>query len=639
MSNCEKRIQKWVWVILWISFSALGCLFMQRVYTGSSTHRITPILRIVIFSMMSGIAVFIYRSRLSLSFLKVKNSRSGIWHVSAGVLLIVAALFFPKTWINLSIISRIAGRFGISASRFLWCISAVLAVFAYPAMLFLLKCFLGEYLELPEIICREKRYLLPGFAVLAVVFCFIICTVIRADYIYKDDMGRFFWGNTDYHRESRFGAEFVSFLLHLDLFYADVSPLTQLLEMILMALAAVLLFSILFPDKKPGFLTLCSMLPIAVNPYFMECISFKYDPPQHACAVLLNVIPFLLCRRERKKYLLASTVFVMLACTFHQVPMTFYISIALLLCLISWNSGEWSGKESLVFGVQSAAAWAAGLFLYRFGIMNRMSIEHTHISTEIWTLKEMIPGVIKNYRTFFRCIINDYANGWLILIVILCIAFVGQIVRNSVRKPAAAMFFGAGALLALLLLSNSLYPLLNFVLYSPRHMYSFGLFLALISMTAVSLSSDRAVVTRTAAILLGMAFTIFAFVYGNSLLQQKEYTDYRINRVLTRLTEIVSENKNKRYVVKVEGTTGFAPSIDVLPPSLNMIRRLVTTSLNDYHSTWYATGLYYYYGLPLRAVEASDPDYQTLDLQLYSEDFYDRIYTDGQYILVSLTDR
>ena len=77
-----------------------------------------------------------------------------------------------------------------------------------------------------------------------------------------------------------------------------------------------------------------------------------------------------------------------------------------------------------------------------------------------------------------------------------------------------------------------------------------------------------------------------------------------------------------------------------MPKSLNMIRRLVTTSLNEYHAGWYATGLYSYYGLPIRSpIEGADPVLEVLDLPIYSSDHYASIYRDGQYILVDLKDR
>lgn len=640
MKTTKKAYQKSAFPVLWLSSAALLGLLTQcpNYMTDESVRDI--LVKLLCWVIAVGGFLCWKRKSLDLHDLKISDRSDTGFYVVSGVFLFVAVLFFHASWCFYGYMNSTLGRSGIQYAYLSLWLPIALAVCALPALVVFLKSLLKDYLDVRHSVWEEHRHLSKLFLVLAGVFCVSIIAILRANLPYKDDFGRLANGFTLYGRESRFAAEFVTMFLHFDRFFADTSPLPQLLEMIVMALAAVIVFAAVNPKKKASIYDVFSLIPFALTPYFLECVSFKYDPPQHAFAVLFAVIPFLFVRSDRKKFLLATFLCMPIMCMFHQVPMAFYPSVVILMCMLSWNRGEWTARETAVFAGQSAGAYIAGMLVYRFGIMSPLPAGGNYTSTEMWDAKDMLSGIIENYRLFFNRIFEDFHPIWLVLICALCAAFIVLFAKSSTRKKVAALGVGIVGAFLLLMLSYSLYPLLKLPQYSPRHMYAFGLFVGLVSVAAVSLSGEKGFVTKTSAMVLGCAFIVFSFLYGNALQEQKDYAAYRTAMVLDTVSEITSENPERTYYLDVQGSIGYAPAIEAMPEALNMVRTLVPTILDAYYASWEASGLDLY-GLNIQTI-VDDPlrsVYAQNNMYLYEQNYYHSIYVNGNYILVILNDR
>ena len=307
------------------------------------------------------------------------------------------------------------------------------------------------------------------------------------------------------------------------------------------------------------------------------------------------------------------------------------VAVIMGVCL-TW----WTAAAFVTGAILSACAGYVGMF-----VATRANTRTTHAAEE--SVAKALNVSFKSGLTMGLCVASFALFGlslWLILLVLLVIGFTAAFVRCSVHSRAKAALTAGLAVVILFLLSYSLSPLLTFTMYSPRHMYAFGLMIGLFAMSLSALSDERAVIGKAAVVMLSISFLSFAFIYGNALTQQKEYTDYRMEQVLAPLTEIVSERPDETYVVKIEGGTGYAPSIEMLPASLSMVQRLVTTSFSEYFGGWNATELYRYYGLPLRMAAPEEyPYFNDKEMECYKDDFYASIYRSGNYVLIRLKER
>lgn len=136
---------------------------------------------------------------------------------------------------------------------------------------------------------RSKTFLLC----ITLIYSIAISAIVRADFLYLDDLGRTLYGYRGWENFSRFSSNILSGILNGGRLLSDISPLTQLLAAVIMGLAASIL-AYTFSDggeTKPG--ALFAVIPLALNPYFLECFSYKFDSPFMAVSVLASVLPFL----------------------------------------------------------------------------------------------------------------------------------------------------------------------------------------------------------------------------------------------------------------------------------------------------------------------------------------------------------
>jgi len=623
-------------LVLWISAAALCGLMMQK-FPGD-------VKRIVVqtfsFAFIAGVLFWIKRDKLDLSYLRCKSNGEVAYYVFAAVMLLVFIPFFRNALVPSDVIDGVAKKLGIASEWIYTGIPVMLACLSFPIVMFFLKVFLRDWLDVPNIVYKKNKHLIKPTLILAAIYCIAIIAIIRADFAYKDDVCRLLNGSTFYDRESRFVAEFATFLVHFDEYFADTSPLPQIVEMILMAIAVMVIYSVLYPGKKPRVVDYFAMVPFALTPYFYECVSFKYDSPQHALALIFSVFPLLFINEQRKKFIAVTVICIPMVCMSHQVLMAFFPSMVILLCVLKWNRGEWTFKESAVRALEAAGAYIIGAVIFRLGIMRVLPSGTNFTSTEMYGIKELIPGMIQNYKAFILQIFSDFSTVWLFFIGVLCVTFVFRIVHTSILKKMASITVALVCIVILFLLSFSLYPLLTYPQYMPRHIYSFGLFIGILALVSVVEGDEKAIVAKVCAVMLACCFFVFGFTYGNALSQQKEYTEYRMEMVLETLTEITEKNTDKVYTVQVKGTTGFAPMIDNMPKSMNMIRRLIPVEFSENFARWSASPIYQNYGLNIISWGATDdPDYLELDLPLYEENYYYSIYAEDYMILIVLEDR
>lgn len=618
--------------LLWLSAAAFLCLSFSITIAATEDRQF---FRLPLLVALSGVLLFSWRKHLSLSYLTHIEREDLPYYVIGS--LIIFAVFFPfyRSFSGLILPKKIVDMIPCTTGTLAFFFGILGSVVGYPIVVYATKYLCKDYLGINSVSFTRYRFLSKPFLIMSTLYCSSILTILRANYIYKDDMQRVSSGVTLYHRENRFLAEFFLSGLEGSTFYADLSPLTQILEMCLMAAAVVIVYFVLTGKKEFHLMDYIAMIPFGVSPYFLEGISFKYDPPQHGMAVFFAVLPLLLWQSTRKKYILVTSLCTVALCASHQVPMAVFPTMVILLCLLKWNSKSMSNRELLLFIRDSIIGYFAGLLFFKFALMHKIYY-NTGLSG-IWPLKELIPGMVQNYRTFFDQILSDFHPLWLVLIaVILLTTYLALAGASQQRRGKAALVNLAGFLL-LLLLSNSLYPILSAPLHSPRHMYSFGLLIGILVIAAIYLCRGSGVVAKTAATLLALSFFTFSVKYGNALSCQADYTRFRVENVLDALAELPVFQTSDGVITQIIGTTGYAPSVAAMKDP--MIERLVTTSFNEYYGTWYASDLYNLYGLNAYYYPDTHPDLRELDLPLIKDTYYYSLYADDNYVLISLKER
>jgi len=111
--------------------------------------------------------------------------------------------------------------------------------------------------------------------------------------------------------------------------------LPQLIAVLFIAIASVLLVYIIsdgWVTKTACFLA----LPVGLNPYILQCFSFKFDSPYMGLSVLASIVPFLFMQNNIV-FSLSSIISLLIMCMTYQASSGIYIIIVIMLCFKAWN--------------------------------------------------------------------------------------------------------------------------------------------------------------------------------------------------------------------------------------------------------------------------------------------------------------
>lgn len=460
------------------------------------------------------------------------------------------------------------------------------------------------------------------FLFLLILHIIGISALVRANVPYIDDVRRVY----NHTRNFGFGRELSNFLaifIHTDKSVRDITPLTQLLAVCFLSAAGCIVIHLLLKKRKFDPWAAIAVLPLGLSPYFLECLSYKFDSPYMALSILVSVIPFLFLKYGLPLYGIVSVAGCLSMCLLYQASSGIYPMLTILLCFRQWNNGR-PLKDILRFSVVSAFCYIVGLIIFRirFAVDSYSSIDSS-ISIN------MLP---KNLRQYFTLIQSDFKSWWLTLIAVIVLFFVYAATRDTVRRPRILSgLLAAVTVLVMLFLSFGAYIFFKKPLSEPRAMYGFGVFLALISVCAAG--AKRIYPAKLACFCLSWVFFVFAFIYGNALADNQRYLEYRTGAAITDICEtdvfLSAVQSGQKILIQTKGTIGRSPLVG----DSNLLKRLVPTIIsgNWSHGRHY---FQWYYGIGNQIKFDSSKDYRKLDLPILKDSFYHTIRGDSEHILV-----
>lgn len=490
-----------------------------------------------------------------------------------------------------------------------------------------IKCLKSLYEKILAFWKKYKCVLLP-IGIMTIVYVVGISAILRADFNYLDDMGRVYAGYGGWDDYSRYLNNFASIFLHFGKHLADISPLPQLLAAVIVAVSGIIILYVLTGRLQYHFWEYVALIPLGLSPYFLECFSYKYDSFYMAISVLAGVLPLLFCKGNKIVYGLVSFAATLIMCTTYQAASGIFPMFVVLLALKQWNEKE-KIRNILKFIGVSLAGYGPAMIIYAVFIMHPVS---SYVSNAVPSAGSIIPQTIAHLGEYYRTLESDFKSEWLLLIVVMCVAFVWVTVRDSDRKKIIALPVAILALAVMAILAFGMYPVLETPLYYPRAMYGFGVFLTL--MIAYVATAGKTYWAKIVSLVLGWAFVVFAFTYGNALAVQKEYTDFRISQTIEDLKELEVLESGQPIVIQISGTIGHAQVIQNMPQDFQMLNRLVPVTYEQ-ESWWGWYGIAKYYGIPNTVWDLS-PEWKEGELNMVADNLYHTIWNRDNFILIEL---
>lgn len=481
----------------------------------------------------------------------------------------------------------------------------------------------------------EYQFLLMPTFILFGIYLLGCLSIMRANVNYLDDLRRQLDGyNNDWVMYQRYIEYFLSKLFNIGDHLVDLSPFSTIIGCLVTAFAGAILLYVITDKKKYSAINFISMIPLGLSPYYLECLSYKFEAPYYGFAIVFSILPFLFCKKDKLLYMVISIVSLLGMFNTYYATSGVYPMIVLLLALKMWSRKK-NLKEITSFIIQSAGSYCLALAIYKVLIMKPVD---SWVSSTIPSLDKLIPTIISNYLHYCSCILSEFKAIWLYMIFLCMIGFVFVIIRKSDRNALASAIMSILCLVLMGLLCWGLYPALESTSFTARAMFGFGIYIALITGTVCSDSSIN--LFKFPVFVLGWCFYVFSFSYGNYLHATQVYNEYRIQNVLNYINDLdyYSDSDNEIFL-QIAGDAGRAPIIDRIPAEEKPIfNKLLPASFNGMW-VWGQVEFYEYYdlsGFSLEYYYSGKPDLKDLNLPQIDSTMYFDVYGDQNNLLIML---
>ena len=375
----------------------------------------------------------------------------------------------------------------------------------------------------------EKRVLFPTnsnhgriFLTLGLVYLFAISSLLRANVDYLDDARRKADGFPGWDSFSRYLSDILSKLINTNSYLADSSPLTQLIAVLLISLASLLLIVTFTRGDKISWFSVVAVLPLGISPYFLECLSYKFDSPFMALSLLCSVLPFLWIHENTLLYLVTVILCTLVVCTTYQASLGIFPVSILFFLFLRWQRRENDKKDIPVF-FSSVGGYLIGVLFFKIFLMKSFD---SYVDSTMFPLKDLPLGVARNIGIYLQHVYTDFDNKWIIFIAILCVCYWLHMTLTTKRNRLLTAFLALLCLLATLCLCFGVYISFESPLFECRAMYGFGAWIAILALLSTGGSTKSTLpsfVAKIVSFCLSWCFFVFAFVYGNALGTQQEF--------------------------------------------------------------------------------------------------------------------
>ena len=184
---------------------------------------------------------------------------------------------------------------------------------------------------------KELKIFIKPFLILAVIYIIAFSAIIRANFLYIDDLGRTFNGYKDWDGFSRYTSNFLSTIIHCGNYLTEISPLTQIIAIVFLSISGIIILYVLTKKHNFTFWEYTSVAILGLSPYFLECISYKYDSPYMALSILASVFPMLFYNKKYISFIIVTMLSIIIVCTTYQASLGIFFFFLIIMAFIMWS--------------------------------------------------------------------------------------------------------------------------------------------------------------------------------------------------------------------------------------------------------------------------------------------------------------
>lgn len=457
---------------------------------------------------------------------------------------------------------------------------------------------------------RENRRF---FIFIFSIFVVGILTIIRANYSHLDDMERTIRGINHLDAWSRFLAGALAVIVHASPVLMDISPLPQIVACLILAFGAFA-FAYIATGKKITWLSCIAALPIGLSPHFLENLTFKFDAPYMALAVVFSIVPFLFIN-DKKAFVTVSILGLLGTCLTYQAASGVYIVLTIFFSVLFYFERSWNIKRTFSFIGYAVVAYIVSLLIFRIFFMVE---EDTYVSTTMFSMSQIIPGCLSNMIKYVSFLYSDLGKSvFFIMLVVVLILCSLRIFEFENKKRYLHIYIYVISFLLMTCLSFGAYLALEKPWWGVRAFMGTGILFASFCMFSVcgNVKSKLRTCSGIAVTIFCYTMLVFALCYGNALAEQKRFNFLRTTLLVSDLAEVCSQMEE----VKLHINNNFeqAPTVSVAAKILPLTNRLCNGILGDARWGYHYLSQYFHFNFLKVKESIDDSDFAVLKENAY----------------------
>ncbi len=479
-------------------------------------------------------------------------------------------------------------------------------------------------------------------------FSFIIYVfpIMLADILYRDDIRRTLVGDpSTWYRDARPLMAFIVEFFNLGAPIFDISPLTQILGVAILALALTLFSRKYFPKHSTKSAILCCMMFI-ISPFFLENLSYHFESLGMCLSLALYLILFSLPDRIQGVSLFVLTFFFSFCvlCLYQAAIGTFgallFLTGYLKLHIINWKQFFISALY-MIGGCLAAVViymlLVAPLYVPEEGYQATHSVVIAFSSSGLRQLLTNIYSFVILLRiTFFTDtrLSGIYLSVALVLVSLLSlyIHYKKQEQENSNAFSFSKLFFAF--ITPFCILVNVFLPLtfLENTIIMPRSCISFNIFMLFIGILLISFAKLKTgyqyvLLLFIPIFLFGYGFS---YTYGNLLKSQRNYECFVAESIVNDLQKI--KTVNGKSVFYVDGNRVVSKEVALAQKKFKIFDLLISKTFRK--NFWFGGHLLSHYSTYPIIIKKL-PNFKQREFRLVTDTSCYQIMQSGNEVIIN----
>ncbi|MBR0403204.1 glucosyltransferase domain-containing protein [Candidatus Saccharibacteria bacterium] len=502
---------------------------------------------------------------------------------------------------------------------------------------------MGEYWK--KILVKIKPYT-KVFLIIICVYCLAMLAIWRADITHLDDNGRALGGYNWSGDFGRYSSSILAYALNTSTNLVDLSPWTQIVAMVLLAVASVILIiSVTTKDgkiQKPTVLVTIASLMLGLVPFGLERWLYKFDAPCMALSVVASVLPFLFWHKLGEKntkwqLIKLAAIFVLpllVMWTSYQASSGIFVVVCIGLTIKDLLDGKsWKIIFRKVF--LSVLFYVVAAIIFR---CIPTGGEYRDIS--MFTITEMPRGVWHNFREYLYTLLVNSNGFWKTLYWLMAGVFGIGVFSFSKKKgvwkiiDVVIAYVGAGMMLAL---SYGTYLALREAPMDSRALAGISVMFAMIAILTAYFIGKRPLLRflMIPIVVLVYAFFTCTIAIGNGMADQKVFANYRTQTLMTELANRYPNFEELPYI-QIQGDVGFSPIMHHVVKVYPVAEKVVTRGVHGFSmDVWYYSFFESHYTTD-KIIGWWAERWDKNEMEKISETYYYTLYLKGDHLLVDV---